>query len=381
MRAAGAPRGGVARWAALAVVTACAAAASSCSPGGFADPTIVQSVRVLASSADKPYARPGDSVTVSLLAYDGRADKPAPMNVYWLPFVCENPADDAYYACFQRLAGGMSAGAGGAGGAGDGGAGAAAIAALEPGVDLTPVLHQGTTFTFTMPADAVTTHTPVPGVKQQYGLVILFNVACAGHVELLPLDPFSSNPQQLPIGCFDSAHNRLGADDYVFGFTRVYAYDTLTNANPVIQAIDIHANTMPPGTGFSTPHCDQAAHPLRQDCPYVKLGPLVPSSSAELNPENIGPDGTEQREQVWVDYFTTFGNLTYAARLLYDSTNATPPASNDPTVSDTGFLAPYEPGDGTIWMVVHDDRGGASWTAVPVHVCADGDPRCGAAGQ
>ena len=39
----------------------------------------VDSVRIFAASADKPYAKPGDDVTVELLAYDGRAEQPEPL--------------------------------------------------------------------------------------------------------------------------------------------------------------------------------------------------------------------------------------------------------------------------------------------------------------
>ncbi len=87
---------------ALAALT-CAvfgAASSSCAPSGFQDQALVNGVRVLASAADKPYAKPGDAVTVNVLAFDGRAAKPEPMKIYWLPLVCENPPDDAYYGCF-----------------------------------------------------------------------------------------------------------------------------------------------------------------------------------------------------------------------------------------------------------------------------------------
>src|SRR5579884_998305 len=116
------------------LVAAGAWAASSCAPGGFPDLALVTSVRILASAADTPYAKPGDVVNVHVLAFDGRASPTRPMTVYWLPFVCENPANDAYYACFQQLA---------QRGGGDAGATAGrppALAGLRPGVDLTPFL-------------------------------------------------------------------------------------------------------------------------------------------------------------------------------------------------------------------------------------------------
>ena len=54
---------------------------------------------------------------------------------------------------------------------------------LRPGVDLTPLLVSGSRFTFKMPEDVIV---PRKGVTTSYGLVILFNFACTGHIELLP---------------------------------------------------------------------------------------------------------------------------------------------------------------------------------------------------
>ena len=51
----------------------------SCGPSDFDPQTLVNTVRILAAGADEPYAKPGDGVNLSLLAYDGRSQKPAPM--------------------------------------------------------------------------------------------------------------------------------------------------------------------------------------------------------------------------------------------------------------------------------------------------------------
>jgi hypothetical protein len=351
---------------------------SSCAPGGFADPAVVSSVRVMASSADKPYARPGDTVNLELLAYDGRMAKPAPMSIYWLPFVCENPLEDAYFGCFAQLGGGRGSPDGGTDASTGGGPGSGV---LRPGVDLTPLLPSGPAFHFTMPADAVTSHAssshvPTAGIPVPYGLTIVFNLACAGHVELVPIDPGNINPQALPIGCFDANHNRLGPGEYVFGFTRVYAYSdpTVTNANPVVDQVDIKdklqdqkmsVESAPGGyttAGFRTGHCTADR---REKCPHINIGPEVPASSWEINPEDIDQNGKVRHEQIWADYFTTFGGFTSDARLLYDATVGSP---GDASKTDTEFLPPYETGSGFIWIVVHDNRGGAAWVTIPVQI-------------
>ncbi len=233
-------------------------ALSSCSPADFVSSTVINGVRILASRASKPRAAPGDEVNVDLLAFDGRPNAKAP-KLYWLPIGCVNPTNDAYYACFAKLAEGgggggvlltgVDAGAdsdsdadSGADSGADADAGAGLAGLLRPGVNLTKnsFLIAASSASFRMPENVII---PRNGVTPSYGLVILFNFACTNDdIELLPYDPNGGNPQQIPIGCFDSNHNQLGPDDFVFGFTRVYAYaeaDQLTEMNPVIKGVDV----------------------------------------------------------------------------------------------------------------------------------------------
>ncbi len=344
---------------------------SSCAPSGFADETVIATVRILASSADPAYAQPGSSVGLQVLAFDGRPTQPEPMQIYWLPFVCEDPTNDAYYACFQQLGGG-DAGAPGA----DGGAGAGGLADLEPGVDLTPFLPTGPSYQFQMPSDVVTRHTDVPGEPAPYGVAILFNIACAGHLELVALDPTSDNPQQVPLGCFDQGENQLGPDDWVLGFSRVYAFapdsGVPPNSNPVISSIDVQGSpltvTLQQNTtqiyttqAFTTSRCTASR---RSDCPHVAIGPVVPPSSWETTQE-VDSNNQQEKEEIWADFYSTFGQFTGGASLLSDATKG---SIGDPSVTDNQFLPPNDPGNGFIWIVVHDDRGGASWVTIPVEV-------------
>jgi hypothetical protein len=338
-------------------------ASSSCAANGFKDVSVVESVRILASTADPPYAAPGSTVKVRVLAYDGRPTKAEPMRTYWLPFVCKDPPNDAYYQCFRQFSGQGAANAGtGAAlvtacsgvAAGPGGAGAK----LQPGVDLTPLLPATDCVEFTMPADAVAAHASVPAPPVPFGLAILFNIACAGHLELVPLDP--GNVQAPPIGCFDAQHNRLGATDFVFGFTRVYAYDTLQNANPVIDHVDVEGQAVDPTLGFQTPHCSPGG-----SCTAIHIGPVVPASSQEPNPQQQSAKGNPVREEVWAEFFSTIGTFRNDARLLYDATTG---SVGGPNETDNEYQAPDHPGEGTIWIIVHDNRGGSAWKVVPVHV-------------
>src|ERR1700753_3835909 len=66
----------------------------------------IASLRVLAVQKDKPYARPGDTVRLSMRLASGAAGTEAgasrPINIYWLTG-CENPNADSYFNCFTDL--------------------------------------------------------------------------------------------------------------------------------------------------------------------------------------------------------------------------------------------------------------------------------------
>ncbi len=333
---------------------------SSCAPSGFRDETKISGVRILASASDPAYAKPGQNFTVNVLAYDGRPTKPEPMQVYWLPIVCPNPPDDAYYGCFQEFASALASTRAGADGGADGGSEAGAAGGLPTfPTGVAVPLPTGPSYQFQMPLNAVTAHPVAAGTPVPYGLAIVFNIACAGHIELLPRDPTSDNPVQVPLGCFDTNENLLTPDDYVIGFTRVYAFDALTNANPIIDHVDVEGHAVDLAQGFTTGRCQGGA------CPKVHIGPVVPEASWEENPEVLDANGKPLKEEIWADFYTTFGSLTDSARLLYDSRSG---SIGTPDTTDDQWSAPTDPGDGFIFIVVHDSRGGAAWAQVPVHV-------------
>jgi hypothetical protein len=313
------------RWFALAL----SLAATACGPA-FEPGTEVSGVRILATRADKPYARPGETVSLETLAVDGRARKDRPLDVYWVPLPCVDPPDDLYYACFAGFG-------------------------AKTGVDLTPSLAKGTTFSFTVPSDALATH-PAPSAGPRYGLVIVFNIACPGHVEAIARD--ASEPQAPPIACFDDAHNRLGPDQWVFGFARVFVYDTLRNQNPVIGSVSLGGHAVDPSAGVTLDRCRAGSE---ADCPTLSLDVDVPASSQEIVPP-IGPGDDPGREEIWVDWFSSAGKIDDEARLLYD-----PAAGKLPSTATT-FRAPLSPSETTVWAVVHDSRAGVAWTSVPLHV-------------
>lgn len=343
-------------------IAVCVVTALACGGGDFDSSSKVESVRMFGVIADKPYANPGDTVTLTALTTDGRPTKPLPLKTFWIPAVCINPSQDEYYACFFPSTGvpGFDGGAtleapfpteaGTGAGGGDGGTGI--LGEIPENTDLSAFLPQGDTFKFQLPQDIIQ---PRSG-SSPYGLALVFNIACAGEVRFAGRS--GNNPQQVPILCTDANGKQLTPNDYVIGINRVYSYADKTNTNPVIQGLTLNGAPVDPKAGLTIDHCVASR---RSDCKEWKIDVQVPESSWEANPgQNAASQN--QREQIWVDYYSDLGDLEDDARLLYDTTTGRVSAS------DVKYRAPYAIGEGTVWLVVHDNRAGAAFMAVPLHI-------------
>jgi hypothetical protein len=359
---------------ALAAIFACGAA-------DFDPASKVDSVRLFVVRADKPYVKPGENVTLEALIGDARKDKSRAAKLYWIPILCLNPKEDLYYLCFAPPGDGgrqggdtrlvpigpladAGAGEGGVGAGADGGAGAALggdagarganpFANIPTGVDLAPFLPQGPTFSFRMPDDAV----KVREGSDPYGLAIVFNILCAGRVEFAARD-LEGGAQQVPVLCTDENGVKLPPSEYVIGISRVYAWPDRTNANPVIEKIVHEDKDVIPAQGITVERCTAAKE---RDCKENKFNVVVSDSSWELNPSDVTREG-ERHEQIWVDYYSDLGKFDQDARLLFDT------QAGRLDENEVKFRAPTSVVDGTLWVVVHDNRGGAAWIVVPLHV-------------
>jgi hypothetical protein len=309
--------------------------AGACS-GDLPAVSLVDSVRILATRADQPYAKPGETVTLQVLAADGRASRSRPMRVFWLPTVCMNPAGDDYFGCYPAMA-----------------------TQFAPGADLSGVLSEGEQWSFTMPPDAIATAAAHPGTPNPYGVAFAFVIACAGRVEYVPVDTSTKSPLTTPFGCFDESNAALGQDDFVFAFMRVYAFADERNANPVIDHVAFGGTPVDPVAGISVGHCTAADE---THCPTTEVDTVVPDSSWELDPGSLARAGVTAYEAIWVDYYVTGGRLDNDSMVVFDATSGRASSSRD------RYAAPLSPGPQTLWAVVHDTRGGANWVSFPLHV-------------
>jgi hypothetical protein len=315
---------------AIAIAVGLAAGCSSDLPPA----SRVDTVRILATRADKPYAKPGEGVTLQVLAADGRADRSRPMRVFWLPAVCTNPDGDDYFGCYPAMAG-----------------------KFAPRIDLSSVLVPGDQWTFTMPADAIATAAPHPGAPDPYGIAFAFVIACAGRVQYVPVDTSTQSPLTTPFGCFDDANRALGPDEFVFAFARVYAFADRRNANPVIDHLVFGGAAVDPAVGIAVGHCTSSDE---THCPTTDLDTVVPDSSWEADPGSLDTTGGEAHEALWADYYVTAGRFDNDSVVLFD-------AHSGRVSSGDGYAAPLSRGPQTLWAVVHDTRGGTSWISVPLN--------------
>jgi hypothetical protein len=306
---------------------------TACSSTTFDPESKVQSVRIIATQADKPYALPGDRVALQVLAVDKRATQPRPMEVFWFPNPCIDPANDGYFNCYPSL-----------------------LQQYPIHVDLTAQLQTGTNASFQMPPDVIARHQGPRG-DVPYGVMVVFLMACAGHVEAVAPPP-GSGPDALPFGCFDSAHHPLSPDDYVFTYQVLFAFTGRTNANPVIDHLEFAGAAVDANAGITVAHCTAAAI---DSCPTLPLTTVVPDSSQELDPGNVDVNGKVLKEEIWADYLVTGGKVKHDVEVLFDPRLGRLAGSTD------DFYAPQAPGDYTLWSVVRDNRGGATWLSIPVH--------------
>lgn len=345
----------------LAAALAASLLASSACGDEFERPSQLQTLRVLAVSADAPYSPPGGSPRLSMALVDaapgavqgGVARK---VSVVWLGG-CDNPPDDAHGACVPALH--------------------RAVAQLtdddlaaERLPDNLPAgqVGYGTSFDARLPDDIIATHPPVDGAAFAYGFSQVFFAACGGQ---LRRDPAADPTRDFPLMCVDSAGQRLGATDFVTGYASLWAYQELRNQNPLLVSSQLLASpssgqacgpdvACPAGESCGTSGQCLLVVPACPDdgadtCPSIAVQPRVERSSVERAVSASVAAEQAPPENLWVAYFSQRGRLDADARFIHDGDVG--------WIDDhaTSWRAPRTPGEARLWAVVRDNRGGVSW--------------------
>lgn len=195
--------------------------ALGCGPQ-YESPSKLTSLRVLAVQKDKPYAKPGDTVNFRMLLDDAAQPTPRGVKVTWFGG-CEDPPADLYAGCFAGLAG-VSTGELG----------------LKPSV---PQVGEGLTFSLKLSDDIISFRGDQG--KFAYGTAYVFFAVCPGDVRIVPPENGKA-PETLPIQCVAKSGDVLGADDFILGYSQVFAYERFTNANPIVNGFELAGSPITP---------------------------------------------------------------------------------------------------------------------------------------
>jgi hypothetical protein len=205
-------------------LVAMAALGASCAPEFEEKLSELKTLRVLAVNKDSPYVNPdtGDTVNLSILWRDGSGKPPRPVQITWFTG-CENPPGDLFFGCIAPTPL-FSAGK---------------VEVCSPTGPAAQPSFTGCDNKVSVNISSTITDRPpsTDPTQPPYGLSYAFFAVCAGELKQLP--PEQLQQFDFPYGCFDQENNRLGPDDFVAGYTSIYAYrdPEIANSNPPVSGI------------------------------------------------------------------------------------------------------------------------------------------------
>lgn len=379
---------------AVAVVFFALTGALGCGPQ-FDSPAKVKSLRILAVQKDKPYALKGDTVSLTMAWHDGspKVDPKDPdqrrVQLGWFG-PCVNPPLDSYASCGAAIARQTTNCK-----EGD----AECDPSVNPDLSDDPRSGVGPTFQVTVPDRADTLHPNQDPKLPDYGVIYVFFAACAGSLGH-PADP------SFPASCYAASDEDettpLGPDDFVAGYSSIYVFPTeknYRNKNPVVTGFatqgrdetevscvgeaclgtcdEMGCINQPPAVDTSdadavnaycaahprlcVPTCKDDGDPLK--CTGYQINPSI-DKEASVEADAITNDayGHQYQEQMWINYYSSRGEMNSPTRLLNDAT-----AGWNGNFS-TKFFAPSAPGPVQLWAAVHDNRGGVAWSGLTMVV-------------
>ena len=230
--------------------------ATGCSDD-FDPASLVNDLRVLAVSADKPYALPGSSVKLEALAFD-----PAGRSLSWGWGQCIEPASSVALDCLRAMS-----------------------------FDSLTIARDQTQHTLTMPqADA-------PFV----GVVV---VACPG--EIVP-----GNTEGIPLACMDGTR-QLPLSEFELGLKRIYVQEPARNHNPQIAALSWDGVPWPEGET----RLDTCAKMKGDACDEFTEHEVTVQAAADAVESSVDSAGITRTEQVVVQLYGTGGEFDDDVRVV-----------------------------------------------------------------
>lgn len=293
------------RFAWIALVAACA-------PAGFEPSSRVDSLRVLAVQADRPFAAPGEDVALTALVVDPEGGgRPVALSFA----TCLNPGSGEIRDCAAELG---------------------PMRELAVGADGTA------TFGVRVPDDALA------GLSVPVGSVGVVFAACAGSFVDRPRAPGA------PIGCLDASGRLSSRDGFVWGEKRIAVVPVFRNENPAIDRVDFDLGGSEPDIGLVP--CPRGAE--AKSCPADRLHrfDVYPAKgAAETYPDPVHP-GATLTEDLVLFFFATQGTLADEVVRTADPDGLGQRFTTSYAPTD---IDPSKPID--FWFVLRDDRGGTSF--------------------
>ncbi|WP_437971166.1 hypothetical protein WMF04_18555 [Sorangium sp. So ce260] len=357
----------------LAALATLALGIPCCAGSDMAPSSEVAGLRVLAVTADKPYAAPpstsaGEDVTFEMTYADGLDEAgPRAVEITWLGG-CVNPpvGVDEHIGCLPQLIGALAQlGAGAAADDGENEEGPDSPRLFDRDIMTAEQSGEPGTakFTLDLPDDILEDAQPTE-TGTVYSAAYVFFTVCAGETRVAQ----APGEAGFPLECVGEDGTVLGPDSFVVGYTQVYVFkDRRPNTNPPIDdfTLKLDGDEVKPGEGGLpvVKRCDRPeakaqgcgqTEPAEDECTTYEIEALVPSGAAEEDVEAAGLGGPPAREAIWVDYYTDGGSFDGARRLVSDTVTGAREGNG------TTWTPPAEPGRVSLWAVVHDTRGGAS---------------------
>ncbi len=279
----------------------------------------VTSTRILAVTADRPYAAPGEDVHLEALGHD-----PAGRPITWAYATCPNPSSSTPAGCLAQIA----------------------ESSAKSGVPPTFAVGEGlTTFSFRVPDDALSS---VPLEARASAMVGVAVVACPGTLSM-------GGTGAVPIQCTDATGRALDLEEFDIGVKRVFVRAKDRNANPVIGQVTWDGAPWPEGEVKEIAACDDASTNDYGKCDGEKhtVAAVTDPASFESGVDELGSAFTEE---LVTQYYGTEGIFEFPVR------RAETPG--------TGFVARKGAAGRTIdlFLVVRDSRGGSAWATRTVRV-------------
>jgi len=273
----------------------------------FTPSSRVDKLRLLAVSADAPFAQPGEQVVLQpLLA------APEDSPVSWAFATCSRPDASSVEGCLRALEG--------------------------PFRDFDPEQAK-----LQLAVDPQADHSGAAVL----GVIL---VACPGAIE-------SGTTQGVPVVCRGVAGERMALDTFEVGMKRISIRERDRNGNPTIDALTWDGEAWPEDELKSATACDDGGHDI-DACPAAlrhRIG--IETSAAE---QGVDERGAPFEEQQIVQVYASHGSFAYEVRIASDADNRWVAQHSPHHVSEEELA--------TLWFVVRDDRGGVGWQRRRVRV-------------